>query len=103
MVDPEPLERRRERLALGGERIARRVDPEDCEAEAAVSLLPGDHVGKRPHAVELGEVEEVDEHWPGHCQLGERGLSLGVQPANPSRQLRRGYVGAVGAQGVANQ
>ena len=84
VLDAQALERGGERLAVAGEAESRRVDAEGRQARVAVALVPGDHVGEGAQAVELGEVEEVDQHRPGGRQLGERGVALGAEPAQPS-------------------
>ena len=68
---------------------ARRVDAENGEAERRVAAAPLEHVWKRPHAVQLGEVEEVDEHRPGRRRARSCAAARAVQPA-----IRPGNSGA---------
>ena len=95
VADAQALERGRQRVALGGEAEARRVDADRGETRLPVALVPADRVRQRANAVELREVEEMDERRPAR---GEHGHRLGrlADPGDFLRQVRGGDVVSVG-------
>ena len=76
----------RDRRRVGAEREARRLDADRPQARVAVAAVPLGEVGERPHAVELGEVEEVDEGRPAGGEDRHRLRLL----ADPGHSLRAG-------------
>ena len=62
--DPEPLQSSADHLGVGAEGEARRLDADRPQARVAIAAVPLGHVGEGPHAVELGEVDEVDQRGP---------------------------------------
>ena len=85
-----------DRVAIGAEREARRLHSDRGKAGAAVAPVPLGQVGQRSHAVELGEVEEVDEHGPSRGQRRHR-VRRFPDPLDSSGQARRGDVLPFGA------
>ena len=82
------LQGRRELLGLGAERVARRVEAERRQAAMGIAVVPGDQVGHRPDAVQLREVEEVDEHGARGGELRHPRRAVGVEPPKPPGKLR---------------
>ena len=97
-LDPEAGQPRGDRLGIGAEREARRLHPDHAEAGLAVAPGPLADVGQRPHAVELGEVDEVDERRAAGGQRRHR-LRFVPDPGDSRRQVGGGDVVATGAQG----
>ena len=100
VLDSEIGDRTLEGLDRRREGVAWRVDAERREPELAVSPVPVNAIGQRAHAVQLSEVEEVDQHGPASGQLAHR-RRLAAQPAGPRRQLGRRDVLAFGAHRAA--
>src|SRR5213080_1151865 len=96
VADAEVRHRRAHRSRARGERRARRMDAEAREPRLAIALLPGDDVGEGADAVELGEVEEVDEHRAAREQALDGGWRV-AYPPRVGRKWRRGDVEALGA------
>src|SRR5262249_6993912 len=77
---------------------ARGVDGDRAEAEIAVARVPLDQVGEGADAVELGEVDEMDQGGAAGGQLGHRSRRR-AHPGDLLRQVGRSYVVALGSHG----
>ena len=66
--------------------------PSTESPSCAVAAVPLEHVGQRPDAVQLREVEEMDEHRAGRRELAHPRRLVAVQPHDPARELGRGDV-----------
>ena len=88
-LDPDARQAGRDGLAIGAEGEAWGLRAEHTQARVAVAALPLDQVGKRPDAIELGEVEEVDQRRPPRRQRRHR-LRLDPDPLDARRKVGRG-------------
>ena len=97
MLDAQALDRVPDGIGRAGEGEARRVGAEHAQTPGRVALAPGEDVGEGPDAVELGEVEEVDQDGRGGDQALHNGL-IATDPDQARRQRRCGDVCSLRSQ-----